>query len=179
MTDHEDEDDVKKIFKFDTRETPGGCTVTRLGPKHIQHKRFRNGHLHSTAGAKQWIAADIRCILDTVEAGGLPMPEIYVDGELVQHYNAPTQRTKHPTQRTRVVPGSWPAYIAVRAEVEKPTHDISRATTARAATATAIRWARQMLVETQQNHAEHLPGAERMLLRGAVAALAAAGYVIK
>jgi len=72
-----------KVIKFETRETPMGCTVTRIGPKHTRAKRFRNGYAHSTISAKQWIAEDINCILEAVRIDGLSMPEIYVNGELV------------------------------------------------------------------------------------------------
>jgi hypothetical protein len=74
---------VAKVFKFETRETPKGCTVVRIGPRHTRTKRFRNGYAHSTISAKRWIAEEIACILEMVDIDGYPMPEIYVNGALV------------------------------------------------------------------------------------------------
>jgi len=65
------------IIKFETQETAAGCMVTKIGQKHTRTKQCENKSL-----AKQWIADQISCILETIEIAGLADAEIWIDGEL-------------------------------------------------------------------------------------------------
>jgi len=65
------------IIKLETQETATGCIATKIGQKHTRTKHCANKSL-----AKQWIADQISCILETIEIAGITDAEIWIDGEL-------------------------------------------------------------------------------------------------
>jgi len=68
-------------FKFTTRQTPHGCTVELETPKRRQVVRFRNGIVLGRTSAQNWIAAQVKSLVEFAADADLPTPEIVIDGQ--------------------------------------------------------------------------------------------------
>ena len=68
-------------FTFATRQTPHGCTVELETPKRRQVVRFRNGIALGRTSAQNWIAAQVKSLVEFAADADLPTPEIVIDGQ--------------------------------------------------------------------------------------------------